>query len=75
MTVPYRPGGVEIAMRSVPPEPSRGFSHFTVPRGIPEFAPIPERVIVKVRFSPGPNFGISNSAAFEFVIGSRWIPE
>src|SRR6059058_2501065 len=70
----YRPAGAETAIRSVPPEPSRGFSHLTVPRGIPEFAPMPDRVIVNVRFSPGPSFGISNSAALAFVIGSRWTP-
>ena len=63
-----------MATRSRSPVPIFGLSHLTYPRGIPEFAPIPESVIVKVFFSPGPSFGISNSAAFEFVIGSRWMP-
>ena len=39
-------------MRSVAPEPSSGLSHFTIPRGIPAFAPFPESVIALPNLLP-----------------------
>ena len=58
-----------MPIRSVAPLPSRGLSHFTIPRGIPAFAPFPESVMVNVFFSPGASLPISNSGAWEFEIG------